>query len=322
MLTALHYVLFAVGFYVLYKGADFLVAGSSAIAKKLGISELFIGITLVAFGTSTPELFVNLIASAQGNPEISIGNIIGSNIFNALLILGVSALVYPLVVQKTIATKLIPLNIIASLIILFASNDGLLEGDLTSELSRIDGIVFLLFFLVFMDYSFGIFRDSECVSTDVCQKTISIPKGALMVFGGLFCLFIGSKWVVDGAIMLSKALGISQSLVAYTIIAGGTSLPELATSFVAALKKNSDIAIGNVIGSNIFNIFFILGVSAVISPLPFSRNSLFDIGVCVFSAVILYLFCYLGKKFTIDRTKGIILIICYVFYIVALLYRG
>ena len=312
------YILFVVGFVLLIKGAEFLVDGASSIAKKLKISSIVIGLTIVAFGTSMPELIVNIFASVQGNTEIAIGNILGSNIVNILLILGISAIIYPLATKENTVWKEIPLSLLAAILLGVMVNDTLIDGGTFSGLTRIDGIVFIAFFIIFLYYTFGISKVSG-ENTDLEIKEMSYMKSSLYIVGGLLGLVFGGKWIVDGAIKIAEGFNVSQSLIGLTVVAIGTSLPELATSAVAAYKKQSDIAIGNVVGSNIFNIFWILGLSAVINPLPFSKDSIIDIIMTIVASLILFLIMFIGKKHTVERWQGVIMILMYVGYVAYLI---
>jgi cation:H+ antiporter len=313
------YLLFVVGFFLLIKGADLLVSGASSVAKRFKISDLVIGLTIVAFGTSMPELVVNILASTQGNTEIAIGNVLGSNIANILLILGVSAIIFPLTVHKNTVWKEIPFSLLAVLSLFFLANDALLDGYGFSELSRAEGAVLLLFFCIFLYYTFGIAslgsdkNDQEIVTEEVPVQSAGRSVGFIIL--GLAGLVIGGNWIVEGAVAIASSLGLSQSLIGLTVIAVGTSLPELATSAVAAKKQQTDIAIGNVVGSNIFNIFWILGVSSIISPLPFGARSNIDIIMAVVATLLLFLFCFVGKKHTITRLQGIMFVAIYVLYV-------
>jgi cation:H+ antiporter len=314
----LTYILFVIGFVLLISGANLLVEGSASIAKKLNISSIVIGLTIVAFGTSAPEFIVNIFASIQGNTDIAIGNILGSNIVNILFILGVSAVIFPLATKENTVWKEIPLSLLAAILLGVMVNDTLIDGGTFSGITRIDGIIFLAFFIIFLYYTFGI---SKVIgeNTDLEIKEMSYMKSSLYIVGGLSGLIFGGKWIVDGAIKIAEGFNVSQSLIGLTIVAIGTSLPELATSAVAAYKKQSDIAIGNVVGSNIFNIFFILGFSALIRPLPFSKTSDIDIIMTIFSSLILFLIMFIGKKHTIERWQGITMIIIYIGYVAYLI---
>lgn len=317
----LTYILFPLGFVFVIKGADFLVTGASSLAKKLKVSDLVIGLTVVAFGTSAPELVVNVIASLQDRAEIAIGNILGSNIANILLILGVAAVITELKIQKGTVWKEIPLSLLAALLVGVMANDALVDGMNFSLLTRSDGLALLAFFIIFMYYTFGIAKNGNEDIPDG-TKEFSIPASLGLIALGLTGLVFGGKWVVDGAVMLALAMGVSESLVGLTIVAVGTSLPELATSAVAALKKKADIAVGNVVGSNIFNIFFVLGISSVIKPLPFSPASNVDIGLTIGASLILFALMFVGKKHHLTRWEGLTFLAIYASYIGYLIMRG
>ncbi len=319
----LTYVLIIVGFVLLIKGADLLVEGASAIARALKVSDLVIGLTIVAFGTSTPELVVNIFAGIQGNAEIAIGNVVGSNIFNILIILGVSSLIFPLIVTHGTVWIEIPMTLVAAVLLGLLANDYLLTHSGFRGLSRIDGLILLACFAVFSYYVFRIAgRGKNDNDASVAIKQHGLKKTILMIILGLAGLFVGAKFVVDGAVALASALGVSQSLIALTIVAAGTSLPELATSVVAAYKKNSDIAVGNIVGSNIFNIFLILGISALIRPIPLLPKSNIDIGVAVFASFALFAVMFTGKKGVLDRWEGFLFVASYVGYLVFLIMQG
>ena len=311
------YILFIIGFFLLIKGADLLVDGSASIAKKLKISSIVIGLTIVAFGTSAPEFIVNIFASVQGNTEIAIGNILGSNIANILLILGISAIIYPITAKKNTVLKEIPLNLLAAVVLGLMANDMIIDGSGFSGITRIDGFILLSFFIIFLYYTFGITKsDKDIVEEEI--KVFSYPKAIIFIILGLVGLTIGGKWIVDGAVKIAEFFNISQSLIGLTIVAIGTSLPELATSAIAAYKKQSDIAIGNVVGSNIFNIFWILGASAIIRPLPFNTSSNGDIAMTIFASILLFIVMFIGKKRVIERWQGVFMVTTYVGYIVFL----
>lgn len=308
------YILFILGFFLLIKGADFLVDGSASIAHKLNISSIVIGLTIVAFGTSAPEFIVNIFASINGNTEIAIGNILGSNIANILLILGISSIIYPLATKRNTVWKEIPLSLLAAVLLGVMANDTLIDGGAFSGLTRIDGIVLLAFFIIFLYYTFGISKATGEVSdTDI--KDLSYTKSTVFILGGLIGLVVGGKWIVDGAVAIAEIFNVSQSLIGLTVVAIGTSLPELATSAIAAYKKQTDIAIGNIVGSNIFNIFWILGFSALIRPLPFSRSSDVDILMAILASAILFFIMFVGKKHVVEKWQGILMILLYVAYI-------
>jgi cation:H+ antiporter len=311
----LELLLTAVGFALLIKGADFLVEGASALAKRLKVSDLVIGLTVIAFGTSLPELFVNITASVEEQGGIVVGNIVGSNIANILLILGISAVIFPLAVGRGTVWKEIPLSLLAALLVLLLSNDRIIDSSSWSGLGRIDGLVLLSFFIVFIYYTFGIAKGTEGFEKHPVKKDYRTAGIIIRLVLGFAVLILGSRWVVSGAIFIAEALGVSQSLIGLTIVAVGTSLPELATSATAAYRKNAEIAVGNVVGSNIFNIFFILGVSALIRPVPFEAEYNIDTSFLVLVSFILFVWMFTGKKHKLDRWEAVIFLIMYFGYI-------
>jgi cation:H+ antiporter len=311
----LEVVLMAVGFAFLIKGADFLVDGASALARRSRVSDLVIGLTVIAFGTSLPELFVNITASVEGQSGIVFGNIVGSNIANILLILGISGVIFPLAVGSGTVWKEIPLSLLAAVMVLVLSNDRLIDAGTWSGLGRIDGFVLLSFFVVFIYYTFGIAKNSTGFEEHYDKKGYRGTAIAWQLVGGFAALIIGSRWVVSGAVFIAELFGVSQSLIGLTIVAVGTSLPELATSSVAAYRKNTEIAVGNIVGSNIFNIFFILGVSALIRPVKFEPRYNIDSGFLVVVSFILFVWMFTGKKHKLDRWEAIVFLIMYVGYI-------
>lgn len=313
--------IFVVGLVLLVKGADFLVSGAASLAKKRGISPLVVGLTIVAFGTSAPELVVNLLASFSGNSDIAIGNVIGSNIANIFLILGITAAIFPLSVQKGTVWKEIPFSLLGVFVLAVLANDVLIDGSNASVLGRGDGLVLMAFFIIFLYYTFGI-GGGESAGEAEEMPIFSTPKSLLMVIGGMIGLTVGGQLMIDSAVDIAKTLGISDKLIGLTIVAIGTSLPELATSVSAALKKQSDIAVGNVVGSNIFNVFWILGASATIRPLPFSADLNADIAVVIGATALLFIFLFLGTKHRIDRWQGGVFVGIYAAYLGYLTVRG
>lgn len=315
------YFLLIIGFLLVIKGADYLVEGASSLAKKLGVSALVIGLTVVSFGTSAPELIVNIFASLRGNTDIAIGNIVGSNIVNILFILGVAGVIFPLKVTKGTAWKEIPLSLAAVLVIFFVANDRLIDGKNFSDLSRSEGLILLIFFIIFLYYTFAIAKvQGQNETNNVKERKTWLSL--LMIAGGLVGLFFGGKWIVESATTIARSFGVSESLIGLTIVAIGTSLPELATSAMAAYKKNVDIAVGNVVGSNIFNIFFVLGVSSLIKPLPLNPIMNFDLLVLIATTLLLFLALFIGKRHVLERWQGGLFIACYAGYIVYLIIRG
>lgn len=311
-----------VGFGIVILGAEFLVRGASALAKRLKVSDLVIGLTVVAFGTSLPELSVNTVASIKGTSGIALGNVVGSNIANILLILGISGAISPLSVTKGTVWKEIPLGLLAALLVGILANDRLIEGSITSALTRTDGLVFISFFIVFVYYSIGIARQITGLAEHIPQRQYRATWMLALVAVGLFCLIVGGRWVVNGAIGLAARLGVGQSVIALTIVAVGTSLPELATSAVAAYRGHSDIAVGNVVGSNIFNIFFILGISSLIRPIPFGAVDNICVGVLIAANLILFFCMFTGKKRVLDRWEAAVLIMLYAAYLGFLVVRA
>ncbi|MBN1850207.1 MAG: calcium/sodium antiporter [Deltaproteobacteria bacterium] len=311
----LYIILFIIGFVILIKGADYLVDGASSIARRLSVSDLVIGLTIVAFGTSTPELLVNLFASIQGKTDIAIGNILGSNIANILLILGISSIIYPLSVTRGTVWKEIPFSLLAAVVLGIMANDQFFDHTGFSSLTRTDGLIFLSFFIIFLYYTFGIAKRVEGTEEHLRLRKKTLPASLMMILLGLVGLILGGKWIVDGAVYLANLFGMSESLIGLTIVAVGTSLPELATSAVAAYRKNVEIAVGNVVGSNIFNIFFVLGISATIKPLPFKVPNNIDIGVVILASLLLFLSMFTGEKRSLDRWEGALLLVLYAGYI-------
>ncbi|MBP3678818.1 MAG: calcium/sodium antiporter [Bacteroidaceae bacterium] len=302
------------GLALILLGANGLTDGAAAVAKRFHISDLVIGLTIVAFGTSAPELVISTMAALGGSAEMAIGNVVGSNIFNVLAIIGVTAMVMPIKVGEGTMSKEIPLVILCSFVLAFMANDVILDGGSRNIISRIDGLVLLGFFLIFMRYTFAIARSGNAEEEETKIKEMPIWKSALFIAGGLAGLIYGGQLFVDGASGIASSLGVSESIIGLTIVAGGTSLPELATSVTAALKKNPGIAIGNVIGSNLFNILFVLGCSATISPLSMGGINNVDMAVLIGSAILFWLVGWFFKKRTITRVEGALLVICYIAY--------
>jgi cation:H+ antiporter len=316
------YILLIIGFVFLIKGADFFVKGASSMARRFSISDLAIGLTVVAFGTSAPELFVNVVAGAKGTTDIAIGNILGSNIANVFLILGISAVIYPLAVSKGTVWKEIPFSLLAAVVLAFLANDRLIDKQNHSVLLRSDGLILLSFFVIFLYYSTTIAFEIKGIDDHAPAKAHGTIKSIGLMIVGLAGLVIGGEWIVNGAVNMALKLGLSQSTIGLTVVAVGTSLPELATSAMAAYRKNVDIAVGNVVGSNIFNIFFILGISSIIRPLPFRSENNVDIGMVILASLLLFVFMFTGKKRSLDRWEGIVSICIYVSYIVFIIYRS
>lgn len=297
------YLLFVLGFVLLIKGADFLVTGAAAIAKTFSISNLVIGLTVVAFGTSAPELAVNLISSFQGNTDLAIGNIVGSNIANILLILGVAAILNPLKVKSNTVWKEIPFSLLGSVILLIMASDVVLDGAITSAITRTDGLTLIGFFVIFLFYTFGIAKNTESLASEEITH-YPLPTAGVMVLGGLVGLVVGGQWIVEGAVAIATVFGMSQAVIGLTVVAVGTSLPELATTVAASLKKQADMAIGGVVGSNIFNVFWILGASSIVRTLPVQPAATQDLVLAVIASLLLFIFLFIGKKHLLERWQG------------------
>lgn len=304
------------GFVILIQGANFLVNGASSLAKRFNVSNLAIGLTIVAFGTSAPELIVNLIGSLSGRNDAVFGNVIGSNNFNLLFILGIAGVIYPLVVQRNTVKFEIPISLLGALVVYFLVNDVRILNKETNILSRIDGIVLLAFFILFMLYIYRTMKRTDEYDQTQEIKVYGQWLSTGYVILGLVMLVGGGKLVVDNAVEIAKQYGLSEKLIGLTILAAGTSLPELATSAVAAYKKNTDIAIGNVVGSNIFNMFFILGITSIVSPVQFNAALNFDILVLSGATIILMVFMFTLHQRRLDRWEAALMFGGYIVYMV------
>lgn len=317
------------GLVLILVGANILTEGASAIARRIGVSELVVGLTVVAFGTSAPELAISVLAAVGGSAPMAIGNVVGSNIFNILVIIGVTALVRPVVMERSVMTMEIPMVLLSSLVLLVLGNSGWLNGYGGNEVSRVAGIFLLVFFLLFMRYTFASARHPDFSGKDAAtsggsgdeKPSMAVWKSVLFVLGGLAALVWGGDRFVDGASGIAQGLGVSEAVIGLTIVAAGTSLPELATSVVAAVKGRPGLALGNVIGSNIFNVLMVLGVSATIRPLPFGGIGNFDLGTLLVASVLFWLFGWLFRKRTITRAEGAVLVAVYVGYVAVLISR-
>lgn len=310
------YLLFLPGFYLLIKGADILVEGASSLAKRLKVSDLVIGLTIVALGTSAPELAVNISASYKGQTGIAISNVLGSNIANILLILGVSSIIRNVTVKENTVWKEIPFSLLAAIIVFLQANDVFFGAGTKNQISRNDGLEMLAFFIIFLYYIFSIAKEENIFEDEIPKLQLSLGKSIIYIIIGLILLPLGSDWVVNGAVRVAKFFGISEAYIGLTIVAIGTSLPEMATSIVAAYKKNSDISIGNVVGSNIFNVFLILGISSVIRPLEFSTKNNVDVVMTVLATLILIFSLFVGKKHEVERSQGILFLLIYIIYLI------
>ena len=308
------------GLLLILLGANGLTDGAASIAKRFRIPSIVIGLTIVAFGTSAPELTVSVSSALKGSADIAIGNVVGSNIFNTLMIVGCTALFAPIVISRNTLRKEIPLCILSSIVLLICANDVFLDHSSKNIISTTDGLLLLCFFIIFLGYTFAIaFQGKKEGETEEEIKQLPMWRSILYIIGGLVALIAGGN--LDGASGIARNLGVSESVIGLTLVAGGTSLPELATSIVAALKKNPEIAIGNVIGSNLFNIFFVLGCSASITPLHLTGITNMDLLVLVGSSILLWIFGLFFAKRTITRIEGSILILCYIAYTTVLIYN-
>ncbi|MDD3190500.1 MAG: calcium/sodium antiporter [Candidatus Pacebacteria bacterium] len=317
----LNLLLLVIGLGILIVGAEILVKGASSIAKNLGVSPLVIGLTVVAFGTSAPEMVVNIMAALNGTADIALGNIIGSNIANILLVLGLSAMIYPIKVHNSTVHKEIPFSLLAIIVLFIFGNDILFEGVDINIVSRGEGFVLISFFAIFLYYTFGISKEKSKEGQEdlaTYKKSTSI----LLIIGGLLLLIGGGELLVREAVIIATQMGVSETLIGLTIVAIGTSFPELATAVVAALHHNDDIAVGGIVGSNIFNIFWILGLTSIISPLPFNARIDIDLWVAVLATVILFLTFFVGKKHELERRQGFLLFLLYLAYLYYLVQRG
>ncbi|MGM9786167.1 MAG: calcium/sodium antiporter [Candidatus Cryptobacteroides sp.] len=316
---AIQFLILAAGLLLILLGANWLVEGSSDIARKSGISEFVIGLTIVGIGTSTPEMVVSFLSSFQGNSDMAVGNIIGSNIFNTMLILGATALISPLVITKSNIRRDIPMNIIVTVLLVLLGMKGSIFGFGTNSLNRVDGAILLGLFAWYLYKSFKS-NSGEQQDDDAQVKNRPVWLSVVLVLIGLGSLVGGGKLFVSSASELAKLFGVSDKFIAITVMAGGTSLPELATCVVAAFKGKGQLALGNILGSNISNILLILGGSALISPLSFSGMTMVDLGVVTGSSLFILLSAFLFRKQMLDRVEGAILLIAeagYMWYLLA-----
>lgn len=308
--------LLVIGFVMLIKSADLLVNGASSLAKKFSISEIAIGLTIVAFGTSAPELIVNIISSLGGYNEICFGNVIGSNIFNTLMVLGITGIVYPIFVERNTVRKEIPFVFLGTILVFgLAVNFGF-PGN---TLSRVDGLILVGSLVLFFLYVLGISKES--VPSEVEIHLYSIPKSVIFVVIGITGLFFGGNIVVKNAVSIARMLEVSEKFIGITIVALGTSLPELVTSITAIKKKRYGIAMGNVIGSNLFNIFLVLGATALIKPMVYPISMNIDFYFLIIITLILFITMFTGKRRRLDRWEAVTFVILYICYIVFLIYR-
>jgi len=311
--------LLLVGLVVVVKGADFLINGASSLAKRFEVSEMVIGLTIVSMGTSAPEMIVNIFSSLEGKSELLMGNIIGSNIFNTALILGVAGMIYPLTVQRNSVRKEIPYSLFALAMLFFMVNDHLFSPTAQNLLSRTDASILLVFFVVFMIYTYSLSKQKPPESEAV--KILGMGLSWLYILLGFGGLFLGGKLVVDNAVEIARMLHVSEKLIGLTIISIGTSLPELATSAMAAYKRRCDLAVGNVVGSNIFNILLILGVNGNIRPIEYDRVFNTDLLVLTGTTLVLVIAMFTLKKRKLDRGEAFFLLLVYVSYTAFIIIR-
>ncbi len=317
------YILLIVGLALLVKGADWLVRGASSVAKSLNVSNFVVGLTVVSFGTSLPELVIGIVAGGDGNADLFIGNVVGSNIANILLILGISAMICPLPAKRGTVWHEIPFTLGAAVVFFALLNDHLFDGDAVNRLSRVDGIVLLGFFCAFLYYVVQLVKSDKEQEWVGEQPTDSRLRSVIEIVVGIAGLVIGGKLAVNSAASIATAMGLSQAFIGLTVIAIGTSLPELATSGMAAYRKNVDIAVGNVVGSNIFNIFIVAGLSSVANTMDYNVANNVDFAVMIVATLILFAFMFTGKpKNSLQRREGAVMVGLYVCYLAFLVYRG
>ena len=302
---------FIAGIVLVIFGADWLTKGASGVARRFGVSELVIGLTIVALGTSLPELVISVSSALKGSPGISLGNVIGSNIFNGLLILGVTALITPIRFNARMLTREIPFNLLASVVLILVSGSMLVGGGKGEFVTRYGGLLLLCFLAVFVRYTFSIPNDDD---DEALEKPMSVGKILLFVLLGLAGLIFGGNIFVNGATELARVAGLSEAVIGITIVSAGSSLPELAVSVSAARKGNVGIALGNVLGSNILNIFLILGCSATITPISLDGFSFVDFYVLLASSLLIYIVTRFGGKAVINRFEGVLLVAGYIAY--------
>ncbi len=321
------YVILVVGFVLLIKGADYFVEGASDIAIKARIPNLIIGLTIVAFGTSAPEAAVSITSALKGQNDIAIGNVVGSNIFNLLVVVGTAAMIKPLQVQKSIIAKEFPFALLSAFVLLVLGNDIIFQGTASNAITRGDGLILLVFFGIYMYYLMEVAithrketAGVEDKEAETLRSDIRIGKSILVAIGGLLGIVVGGQLVVDSAKDIAIQLGMSEKLVGLTIVAIGTSLPELVTSIVAATKGKSDMALGNVIGSSVFNVFFVLGISSTIYPINMNGAVFIDMIILVIVSVITYIFAI--TKVKVSKIEGGLLLAGYIAYMAFIIMRN
>ncbi len=316
------YVILIIGFALLIKGADFFVEGSSKIARSLQVSPLLIGLTIVAFGTSSPEATVSIVAALEGNAGVAIGNVVGSNIFNITFVVGLTALINPLKVENETIRKEIPFTLLASTALLVLISDISLQALNGNFITRSDGLIFLLFFAIFLYYIFEVARNdrNKGQQKNINNEPKNWGRNIIFTIGGLLAIIFGGDFVVDSATNIALSFGMSETLVGLTIVAVGTSLPELITSITAAIKKESEIALGNIVGSNIFNILFVLGAASVISPLAVDPKLFIDVVLMIILTFVLLIFS--RTNYRIGKIEGLLLALAYILYMIYIIIRN
>jgi len=314
------YVLLLSGLALLLAGAWTTVSSAGSLALSLGVSRLVVGLTVVAIGTSAPELIVSLASAWRGAADMALGNVMGSNLANTLLILGIAALFTPLALKKTMRRREIPFALLATLVLLVLANDTLISGVSGSYLVRGDGLALLGYFAIYMYYMFSHAAEGE--ADPLSSPARSAPVAGLMLLAGLAALALGGHWLVTGAREVALTLGLSEALIGLTILAVGTSLPEMATSVTAAARGDADMAVGNVVGSNIFNILWILGLTATVTPLRYNTLLNVDMGLLLLATLLFFLFTFTGRRHRIDRPEGTCFLILYGAYTGFLILRG
>jgi len=313
------FLMIAGGFAMLVFGADRLVNGASALARHFNVPNIVIGLTIVAMGTSSPELVINVIAAAGDDTEIVMGNVMGSNSINVLIILGICALMAPLTVQSNTTWVEIPLSLLAGVVVWIMGSDILLDRASVDMVTRSDGLVLLGFFLIFIGYTWHLMR-SEKTDPEPDVKSMALSRAVFWIVVGLALSVAGGRLIVNGATSVARMLGVTERIIALTIVALGTSLPELATSVVAVRKQNVDLAIGNVVGSNIFNIFLVLGLSAVITPIPVPAGGFLDFGINILAGILLFVFVFTGRGRKLEALEGLLFLLLYLGYLFVLLF--
>lgn len=319
----IQFLVIALGILLVSYGARLLVEGSSSLAKRFNISDLVVGLTVVSFGTSAPELVVSVVAAKDGTAELALGNVLGSNIMNICLILGLTAMLQPLRIQSNTVWKEIPLSLLGVVVAFFLASDILLDNASAAYISRSDGLVLLCFFIIYLYYMFEVARknpDYSHVAPDYQHKPWWLASGLAIV--GLAGLIVGGQLIVDAAVKVARAFQISEAVIGLTLVSIGTSIPELATSVVAAMRGKADMAVGNVVGSNIFNIFFILGLSATVAPMPVGNISLIDFGMCILATLFMFVGSFIATPKTFHRKEGGFLLAFYAAYITWLIVKN